>query len=288
MFDLMTPFLVFAAVQMSNYDHVVEYLKRLTNSNPHVAQMINLGVSDSGQPIYGIKIGNGPTPTLVVGTHHGNEYGSTAVAMGVAESLVQNPMPNQTVYVVPVLNILGYNSRNRYERAQDNRFYDPNRDYPGPCGTPTPFRLRSTRALAQFIHDRNIVTSATLHTYSPGVFYPWGLSARDPRTEDDSTYIELSRVATKYSNYPYGNSKDLLYAADGTYDDYSYWKHGIWSLLFELGHSHSPSMNNIKEMIRVNVPGIRDYLAAAPVQRSNRHEFKGGCDARSRRRTILE
>lgn len=288
MFDLISPFLVYAAVQLSNYDRIVENLKKIATENPKVAQMINIGMSDSGQPIYGLKIGHGPVPTLVVATHHGNEYGSTAVAMGVAESLTLQPAPHQTVYVIPVLNILGYNTRNRYERGQDNRYYDPNRDYPGPCATSGPFRLKSTRALAQFIHEKNIVTSATLHTYSPGVFYPWGLSARNPTTEDDSTYIELSRIATKYSNYGYGNSKELLYAADGTYDDYAYWQHGIWSLLFELGRSHSPSLNEVKEMIRVNVPGIRDFLAAAPAQRSNRHQFKGGCDFKSRRRTFLE
>lgn len=288
MFDFISPFLVYAAVQMSNYDRIVESLKKLATENPQVAQLIDIGISDSGKPIYGLKIGNGATPTLVVATHHGNEYGSTAVGIGMAESLVKEPIADQTVYVIPVLNISGYDSRSRYEKASDSRYYDPNRDYPGPCGTDGPFKLKSTKALAQFVDEKNIVTSATLHTYMPGVLYPWGFSTRETRTEDESTYIDLSRVATQESHYQYGNSTDILYAADGTYDDYSYWKHGIWSLLFEMGGTHSPNQNQINEMVRVNVPGIRNFLATAPKERSQQHTFTGQCDTKVRRRTVLE
>lgn len=288
MFDIISPFLIFSAIQMTNYDKVVENLKALVQKNPTTTELITIGTSDSGQPIYGVKIGHGETPTLVVATHHGNEYGSTAVGMGMAESLSENPIAGQTVYVIPVLNIAGYNSRNRYERDQNNRWYDPNRNYPGPCGTEGPFTLKSTQALANFIAEKNIVTSATLHTYMPAALYPWGISTRNTATPDESTFIDLARVSTKLSGYEYGNSTDMLYAADGTFEDYAYWKHGIWSLLFELGRSHNPNENEIKEMIQVNVPGLRAFLEAAPTQRSTQHQFTGICDTKVRKRTFLE
>jgi len=288
MFDLLTPFLFSSIVLTTNYDRIVQSLKTLVANNPQTTELVTIGTSDSGLPIYGVKIGKGEVKTLVVATHHGNEYGSTAVGMGFAESLAQDPIANQSVYVIPVLNIAGYNSRNRYERAQNNRSYDPNRNYPGPCGTEGPFTLKSTRALADFVAAEEIVTSATLHTFMPAALYPWGFSTRETQTSDESTYIDLSRVATKLSGYPYGNSTDMLYAADGTYEDYAYWKHGIWSLLFELGRSHNPSENEIRDMIRINVPGLRAFLEAAPSKRSTENKFTGTCDTKVRRRTFLE
>jgi hypothetical protein len=75
-----------------------------------------------------------------------------------------------------------------------------------------------------------------------------------------------------------GNSAAALYPADGCYEDYAMWKYGIWSLLFELGTTHSPSQSAIDTLIRENVPGLRHFLAQAPTQRAERHAFTGKCD----------
>src|SRR5690606_1351389 len=107
----------------------------------------------------------------------------------------------------------------------------------------------------------------------PAVLYPWGLSTRDTSTAYDSTFIALSRAAVVESGYAVGNSTELLYAADGTFEDYAFWKHGIWSLLFEMGRSHSPSQGAIQQMIEVNVPGLRRFLETAPTERAQDHEF---------------
>jgi predicted deacylase len=232
-----------------------------------------LGLNDTGEEIIGIKSGTGSVHTLVVGTHHGNEYGSTEVALAFAKSVAETSITGQTVYVIPVLNVSGYNRRQRTELG-----FDPNRDYPGPCGTDGPWKLRSTKALADLIEREKIVTSATLHTYSPFVLYPWGFSTKDTKTDYDDLYIELSKAAVIDSGYPIGNSADALYPADGCYEDYAMWKHGIWSLLFEMGSSHSPSQSSVDELIRGNVPGLRRFLAQAPTQRAERHEFTGKCD----------
>lgn len=288
MVDILFPFIFFSLTNASNYDRVLENLQKLALQNSSTTELITIGNSDSGLPIYGLKIGNGATNTLVVATHHGNEYGSTSVGLGVAESLSNSPISDQTVYVIPVLNISGFNSRYRYEKDQKSRYQDPNRDYPGPCVVGSSFNLKSTASLAKFVEEKNIITSATLHTFAPSVLYPWGLSTRDTSTLDQSTYVDLVRVSTKESGYDYGNSTELLYAADGTFEDYVYWKHGVWSLLFELGHSHNPSQSAIKEMIRVNVPGIRAFLETAPKTRSSQHQFTGQCDKNVRQRTKLE
>ena len=259
------------------YPDVVAFLKTLEARFPANVSRFNLGVSDSGSMIEGVRIGAGATRALIVATHHGNEYGSSEVALAAAASFADNPLPSHTLYVIPVLNIGGYNSRSREEKA-GKIYHDPNRDYPGPCGSDSEFALKSTHALADFAAREGIVTSATLHTYYPAVVYPWGFGTRDLETAYQADFERLVEAAVSESRYETGNSTAVIYPANGTYEDYAFWKHGIWSLLFELGFSHSPSLGEISEMVRVNVPGLRSFIELAPKGRAQNHAFTGRCD----------
>lgn len=269
------------------YSDLSAKLRTIATNHPATSEIVSIGQSDDGRLILALKVGSGPVSDLIVATHHGNEYGSTAVAMGAAEQFAREPIPGRTLYIIPVLNISGYNRGDRYERTGKGRV-DPNRDYPGPCGSDGPFYSKATRALAEFVEQKQIVASATLHTFSPAVLYPWGFATRDTVTADEDTFIRLSRRAIADSNYQYGNSKDLLYAANGTFEDYSYWKHGVWSLLFEMGSTHSPSESQMRELVRVNVPGLRKFIQDAPRERSSQHAFRGRCDPTVQMRTVLE
>lgn len=268
------------------YSGVQEYLIELNQKYPKTTEIFTLTTSDMGDPIQGIRIGTGSVSHLVVGTHHGNEYGSTEVALAFATSVAEQPIKNQTLYVIPVLNVTGYNSRNRYEKSASG-YHDANRDYPGPCGTSGPFSLKSTQALANFVATNKIVGSATLHTYTGAVLYPWGISTVDVKTEYDDFFIDLTKIATTFSGYLFGNSTDLLYPADGTFEDWAFWQHGVWSILFELGYSHSPSDAEIDQMIAGNVPGLRAMFERMPSERAEKHEFTGKCDAFRRGRLDL-
>lgn len=287
MLDMILSLFLLQAPSASNYDSVVNTLNQIAAQNPAQVQVITIGVNDQGTPIKGLKIGNGPTASLVVGTHHGNEYGSTAVALGFAQSIAVKPVDGQTVYVVPVLNVTGYNKNNRYESNLQTSV-DANRDYPSPCKTDKAFRLKSTQALATFLDDKNVQISATLHTYWPAVVYPWGISTNDLSTPYDNTYKQLVADATRESHYQTGNNTEVLYAADGTFEDYAYAKHGIWSLLFELGFSHNPDSTAIKNMVDVNTPGLRRFLENSPKVRVTAHDFTGRCDRQAIQRVLLE
>ncbi|MBC7458740.1 MAG: carboxypeptidase [Bdellovibrionaceae bacterium] len=276
------------AASASRYDNIVVQMEQLAKSNSAQVQMFTLGTNDQGLPIKGLKIGNGATNSLVVATHHGNEYGSTEVGIAFANYLAKAPIKDQTVWVIPVLNISGYNTNLREEKNAKESL-DANRDYPGPCVYNKTFQLRSTSSLAQFLVDKNIVISATLHTYSAMVVYPWGISTHDLSTPYDNDYKKLVSAATVESGYQTGNNTELLYPADGTFEDYAYWKHGIWSLLFELGFSHNPDPQAVLNMVNSNNPGIKRFLEAAPKQRVTAHDFKGKCELyKSRQRIFLE
>ncbi len=269
------------AQRTEDYNSAVALMQDLAAKNPTVAQTFQLGVNNGGQAIMGLKVGTGAIHNLLVATHHGNEYGSTEIAKAFAKDLVLKPIQGQTIYIIPVLNIPGYNMRARRETV-NSRSYDPNRDYPGPCGSEGPFHLNSTKALADFVEREGIVASSTIHTFSPAVLYPWGVSTHDLSTPYDAIFIELANLATQESHYTVGNSTEVLYAADGTFEDYAFWKHGIWSLLFEAGYSHSPNATAVAELIRVNVPGLRRMYEHAPSARADDHAFHGKCDTRMR------
>lgn len=268
---------VFATVQTDrDYAGVLKELQQIANQYPQSTEIVNLGNSDSGQDILAIKIGHGSVANLVVAAHHGNEYGSTEVALSFANDVAKNPLSNQTIFVIPVLNIGGYEKRARDEFA-GSMWHDPNRNYPGPCGTEGPFTLKSSQALADFIDRENIVNSATIHTYYPAVVYPWGLTSHDLGTPYMDTFNALASAATYLSRYETGNSTDVIYPANGTFEDYAYWKHGVWSLLFEVGNSHWPDKKSLEETVRVNVPGLRRMFETAPLARAENHDFKGDC-----------
>lgn len=273
---------------LGNYDKVVTTLQQIADKYPANAKVITIGVNDQGTPIQALQVGSGETNSLIVATHHGNEYGSTAVALGVADAFAQNPVAGQTVYIIPVLNVTGYNKGRREESSLTNGALDANRDYTGPCKGGAAFRLKSTKALADFIDQKNIQISATLHTYWPAVVYPWGISTHDLSTPYDAQYQKLVADATQESRYQTGNNTQVLYPADGTFEDYAYWKHGIWSLLFELGFSHSPDTVAMKNMVDVNVPGLRRFLENSPKTRVVDHDFKGRCDVNVLQRVWLE
>jgi hypothetical protein len=132
--------------------------------------------------------------------------------------------------------------------------------------------------LAKFIADNGIVASATLHTFMPAVAYPWGFATQDLKTPYEDIFKGLGNDATQESKYTVGNSTEVIYPAAGTFEDYAFWKHGIWSLLFELGYSHTPDQNDLNELIAVNVPGLRRMMTNAPRVRATDHDFHGTCD----------
>lgn len=269
-------FSVHSQARYRNYNEILTKISSLEAKSTNIKKF-TLGVSDANREIIGLTAGSGPVNHLLVSTHHGNEYGSAEVAMAFLEEVSQRPIEGVTLHIIPVLNIEGYDARERLERA-NGKYNDPNRDYPGPCGTAGPFNLKSTYALANYIAEANIVTSATLHTYFPAVVYPWGFSTRDISTPYDDLFRFLGALATEWSGYTVGNSTEVIYPADGTFEDYAFWKHGIWSLLFELGSSHSPGEKDIQKMISENVPGLIKYFAGSPKERAADHEFKGKCD----------
>ena len=110
------------------------------------------------------------------------------------------------------------------------------------------------------------------------------MSTKDLATPYDSIFKGLVDACTVESHYPTGNTTDLIYSANGTFEDYAFLKHGSWSILFELGSSHSPSDADLVELRKVNVPGLRRLFETAPTTLAEKHDFTGKCDPSVRKR----
>ncbi len=280
--------------QEKQYEDVIRRLERIHKFSKAETELFEIGTSDTGDIIYGIKIGTGETHNLVVGGHHGNEYGTIELAESFAYSLAQNPIEGQTMHIIPVLNINGYNTRRRKEVVSTKKlealsgtemdlFIDPNRDYESPCKKNEPWQLKSTRALADYIDAQNIINLVTLHSRGALIVYPWGFSTDkehvDVHEDHKPTFLNMARMAVTYSDYKIVNSTRFFGPTDGTLEDYGFWKHGIWSILFELGKDKYPSDKKIADIINENVPGLRLMFEHAPTERAPEHSFdKKNCN----------
>lgn len=262
-----------AQAQVTRYEKVIEEVNQVHKLNPQNTKVFEIATS-TGVPLIGIQIGDGEIKDLVLATHHGNEYGSTAVALALINQLAQNPIPSRTTYIIPVINVSGYNSNVRKESG-----LDPNRDWPGPCGNAhgSPFKLPSITAIGKFIEAHNFVMGITLHTYGKFVTYPWSFKYEMP-TEHDRDFQALAPFATDFNKYRSGKTPDLVYTTLGDFESYAFWKHGIWAFLFEMGVSHSPSENEVAALISDNVPAIRNLLANGPAKKAEKHSFSLNCN----------
>lgn len=245
------------------YEVIVSRLKEL-DKKPNTT-LFSLGKNDQGTDIMGIILGDPATATikqLVVGTHHGNERMAAEVPFLFAEAALSSKDPKTVFYVIPVLNVTGYDSNLRQEKGADGRWYDSNRDYEDACETKADFVLKSTSLLANFIVAQDIVSAVTVHGYIGTFTFPWGTTASDYATQDDALMKDLARKAVVHNNYRIGTHGAAIYPATGAFEDWAYYKHGVWSFLLEI--------KNAKADLKKDALALNQFFKDAPVERSTK------------------
>lgn len=275
-----------AAPATGKYLNVVKRLQDLQAKYPAFAQMITIGTNDDGVDIIGIRISNSPATNdpgkaahLIVGTHHGNEGAAPEFTLALVESLLKRyagldlfrtSLLETEWHIIPVLNISGYNAGTRNEKGQD-----PNRDYPGPCIKAVGGKLKSIAALMAYLKTRTFAGSLTVHGYLGALTYPWGVDVSNTHTQDHNAFDLATAKAAKIAGYRYGTSTDIVYPCDGAFEDYSYWKHGLWSLLLEL---ESGSASDISK----TVMGVTTYFDEIAASHSVKNTFDTECQRSGR------
>ncbi len=281
-----------AAPATGKYLNIVDQMRAVEKQYPQFAKIFSIGTNDDDVEILGLRISTSPQASdpqkathLIVGTHHGNETAAPVFVMAYVKTLVERYNSSDLFRtnllatewnIIPVLNISGYNAGNRNEKGQD-----PNRDYPGPCTNSGGGRLKSVRTLMDFMKTRTFAGSLTVHGYLGAMTYPWGVDVNDTHTLDHNYFQQITEKAADIAGYRYGTSTDIVYPCDGAFEDYSYWKYGMWSLLLELENGSASD-------IQSSVAGITSYfdeLAASP---SSKNQLKSQCQRSGRADLRLE
>ncbi len=266
------------------YDDATVRLQRLAADHPGLVTMTDIGTNDQGVAIRGVRIEDPRSPAtvkprhLVVGTHHGNEELSADVAQSFAERLVaalEDPnaplhaaLAGNVYFVVPVLNVTGYNVSRREETGRNGRTLDPNRDYPDPCTTDQPFQLASTKRLSEFVAAEDIVAAVTIHGYIGTFTYPWGIFTTNTHTPDHAAFQAMSQQVVAVNRYSTGTHADAIYPTAGAFEDWAYFEHGVWVMLLEI--ANRPNVTR-------DADSLLKYFAVAPEARSTQHDHMGSC-----------
>lgn len=275
-----------AAAPTGKYLKIVERMQAIEAAHPKFVKIFSIGENDDGVMLFGVRVSATPAKVdagrvghLVVGTHHGNETAAPEFVMKFVESLVQKYEAGELYRtalldtewsVIPVLNVSGYNASNRQEKG-----YDPNRDYPGPCISGMGGKLKSIRLVMEFMKTRIFSGSLTVHGYLGALTYPWGVDVSNTHTMDHNLFDSATAKAAKENGYRYGTSTDIVYPCDGAFEDYAYWKHGMWSLLLELD---SGSAGDIERTVTA-MHTYFDNLEASP---SVKNKFNTECQRSGR------
>lgn len=266
----------------TRYSKIVKELKAMEASHPTLAKVFSIGTNDEGTELYALRVSTSPQAAdlskvghFVVATHHGNEGGSTLFAMEFLKDLLKryqtdelykSNLAQMEFTVLPVLNVSGFNKNSRYERGQD-----PNRDYEGPCqNKEATGKLKSIRTLMNFMATRPFAATVTAHGYVGNFTFPWGFYTDNNKTLDENRYREVFRKVAEVNGYSFGNAGDTIYPANGTFEDYIYWKHGSWSLLLEL-------RNGSASDVAGTVPAIARYFDLIDSSPSSKNQFSANC-----------
>ena len=245
----------------SDYDKIVSRLREI-DALPNTS-LFTLGKNDQGEDILGVVLGDSASATkryAVVGTHHGNERAAAIVPLHFAEETLKHLKTDEVYFVIPVLNISGYNRSRREETGSDFRTHDPNRDYEDACEVKNDFKLKSTRLLADLIEREDIVTAVTVHGYVGTFTFPWGTNAKDYETLDHHLLEDWARKSVKINQYQTGTHGGAIYPAAGAFEDWAYFKHGVWSYLLEI---KSPSSDLKKDAL-----SLVEFFKHSPFERS--------------------
>jgi len=233
------PCFAMTATQLSDQIDVIHH------TFPAVTEKIQIGENEIGQDILALRISTTPEKIdhskigfFIVGGHHGNEQHSVTLALHLARSVARrmtlpifrdNTMVDTEWWIVPAVNLPGLERGVRWEQGRD-----PNREYEGPCHQGTANPLKSIQSIVDTLEQRTFTAAATLHGYIGTLTSPWGVTTPNPRPADYPTYENWLRKASRHNGYAWGTSSELVYPANGTFEDYVFWKHGMWSLLVEL------------------------------------------------------
>jgi hypothetical protein len=183
------------------------------------------------------------------GTVHGNERLGANVATYLIEYMTSNYgsdpwitqlLREREILITPFVNPSGYASNKREELADDNKYYDINRDFPynRENGDNSWFSTIGARATLKIFSNNLIVAALSYHAGQETIGYPWGSfnhafttrsgDIRATEAPDNTTLTRIGQIMFQQSQSPglsdfdVGSMTDLIYPCYGSLDDWAY------------------------------------------------------------------
>ncbi|HLF64557.1 MAG TPA: M14 family zinc carboxypeptidase [Saprospiraceae bacterium] len=124
---------------------------------------------------------------------------------------------------------------------------------------PSPFSEPETRAVKEFVQQRDLFTALNYHAYGNFFIYPWGYTEElNPDLLLFENYGELFALDNGFSQ---GTSYETVgYPTNGCSDDWMYAEHGIYAMTPELGDEFWPASFDIIPLCQSN---LKNNLALA-------------------------
>lgn len=243
-----------SGIQGPAYSEILDTHAELANQFPEWVKVVDYGTSVAGKTLRLVRIQSpdealeaGNRPGVVIsGSTHGNEYLNIEdrLAGWFLENRVNSPglmrflNAGGVIYVIPILNPDGYESRSR---ANANGV-DLNRDFElVPAGEPN-FREAETKALKQFF-DREFTAnhvdlrvSVDYHCCDGSMLFPWSYTMDNLPTDILAGHDEIARLMQEDidPSYRVGSTGQVLgYNPRGTSKDFYFAKYGALAFTFE-------------------------------------------------------
>jgi hypothetical protein len=235
------------------YEEHVQFMEDLVATYPDIAEMISLGLSVEGRPLWALRVtgpGDDKPGAMYHGAQHGNEKAGASVVAYAAYHLLTNYESDPNVaalvdnvewFLLPIMNPDGYVRHSRWNAHS----IDLNRNWGGlgsgqdSWGGPFPFSEPETEAMRQFFSDYpNVGVHIDFHGYVNLLMWPWGhtsLKCRDHWTfQILGSQVRDLVYAAGGGEYEIGPVNTTIYPVSGGSVDYSYGELGIWAFGFEI------------------------------------------------------
>jgi carboxypeptidase T len=231
-------------------EEMVSALEGLAADHPDKATLVDIGTSELGRPIVGLRLGTSDTPAhrvRVLGAHHGDETSSAALAFQTAEDLLQNPAFSATldtteVWVIPHINPDGVASHSRYNANT----VDLNRNYDFEWSTsafrpgPAPFSEAETSAIRALGAWVDFGLGLSMHSGAINLGWVWNYT-----TEATLDEALLAHMASSYAEDCtvdgfWITNGAAWYITHGDTTDWSFGRYGTLDFTLEVSSTKSP------------------------------------------------
>jgi predicted deacylase len=250
---------------------MVSALERLAEDNQETSQLIDIGISEQGRPIVGLRIGRSEFPDhriRILGAHHGDEKASAALAFEAASRLLSDPdliplLDTTEVWVVPHINPDGVAAHSRYNanNVDLNRNYDfawsPSSFRPGP----SPFSESETAAIRALGSWVDFGLGLSMHSGAINIGWVWNYTT--DLTADEAL---LSHIGSTYAEDCTAEGFWITngaawYITHGDTTDWSFGRHGTLDFTLEVSTTKSPAADQLAEVIEAHEDAVLAVLA---------------------------